>query len=141
MRNTFLLLIFSGFVVAIFLAACVNESNIKYQRYYADGSQLYKTHCANCHMDDGKGLAALIPPLTDTTYLIKNREKLVCFVVYGMKDSIVINGVDYQGVMPAEKHLAPIDLAKTLTYITNSFGNKQGIYDVTEVDKFLKSCN
>ncbi|MFC5282084.1 c-type cytochrome [Pedobacter alpinus] len=141
MRKAFLILTFSCFVLAIFLTACVNEDSIKYQRYYADGSQLYKTHCANCHMDDGKGLAALIPPLTDTTYLIKNREKLVCFIVYGMKDSIVINGIDYQGVMPAEKHLAPIDLAKTLTYITNSFGNKQGIYDVTEVDKFLKACN
>ena len=141
MRKAILVITFISFILGIFLTSCVNEDNIKYQRYYADGSQLYKTHCANCHMDNGDGLAALIPPLTDTTYLRVNREKLVCFIVYGLKDSITINGIDYQGIMPAEKHLASIDLAKTLTYITNSFGNKQGIYDVTEVDKYLKACN
>ncbi len=141
MRRAILLITFTAFVLTIFLNACVNEANIKYQRYYADGSQLYKTHCANCHMDDGKGLAALIPPLTDTAFLRTNRQKLVCYVVYGLNDSITVNGTVYQGIMPAEKHLAAIDLAKTLTYITNSFGNKQGIYDVTEVEKFLKNCN
>jgi mono/diheme cytochrome c family protein len=113
---------------------------VKYQRYYADGSQVYKVHCQNCHMADGKGLAQLIPPLTDSLYLIKNREKLVCFIVYGLNDSIKINGIVYDGKMPAEKHLAAIDLAKVLTYITNSFGNQQGIYDVKEVEKNLNNC-
>ena len=123
----------------MFISSC-GEENIKYQRYYADGSQLYKIHCQNCHMSKGEGLAELIPPLTDSTFLRKNREKLVCYVNYGLNDSIKINGVDYQGQMPAEKHLAPIDLAKTLTYITNSFGNNQGIYDVVEVQKNLTNC-
>lgn len=140
MRNYFLILVFFIVVIALLMSACVDENDIKYQRYYADGSQLYKTHCQNCHMDDGKGLASLIPPLNDTTYLKNNRKKLPCFVVYGLKDSIVINGIDYQGIMPAEKHLAAIDLAKVLTYITNSFGNKQGIYDVTEVEENVKDC-
>ncbi len=140
MRKILIPLIFCGLIVAIFLNACSEES-VKYQRYYSDGSTMYKTHCGNCHMDDGKGLEALIPPLTDTTYLKNNRDKLACFVVYGLKDSIVINGIAYQGIMPAEKHLAPIDLAKVLTYITNSFGNNQGIYDVTEVEKNLRKCN
>jgi hypothetical protein len=92
-------------------------------------------------MDDGQGLAALIPPLTDTVFLKNNREKLACFIVFGLKDSIVINGKTFDGVMPAEKHLAPIDLAKLLTYVTNSFGNKQGIYEVAEVEKNLQKCN
>jgi hypothetical protein len=92
-------------------------------------------------MDDGKGLAALIPPLTDTTYLRKNREKLACFIVYGLNDTIVVNNIEYQGQMLAEKHLAAIDLAKVLTYITNSYGNQQGIYDVTEVEAYLRNCN
>jgi hypothetical protein len=91
-------------------------------------------------MADGKGLAKLIPPLTDSTYLRKNREKLTCFIVYGLNDSIKINGIDYQTQMPAEKHLAAIDLAKVLTYITNSFGNQQGIYDVKEVEQNLNNC-
>ncbi len=125
--------------VIIFISSC-GEENIKYQRYYSDGSQLYKIHCQNCHMSNGKGLGQLIPPLTDSTFLRKNREKLVCYINYGLNDSIKINGIDYQGQMPAEKHLAAIDLAKTLTFITNSFGNNHGIYDVVEVQKNLNNC-
>ena len=140
MRKLLISTLFFGLVGMIMLNACVDEKSVKYQRYYADGSQLYKTHCANFHMDDGKGLAELIPPLTDTAFLKKNRTKLSCFVVYDLNDSIIVNGTLYNGEMPAEKHLAPIDLAKTLTYITNSFGNNQGIYDVTEVDKHLRDC-
>ncbi len=141
MRKLFIPLFFCALVMVILFNSCADEDSIKYQRYYSDGMQLYKTHCGNCHMDQGEGLAALIPPLTDSIYLKDNREKLPCFIVYGMQDSIVINGISYNEVMPAEKHLAPIDLAKVLTYITNSFGNNQGIYDVTEVDANLRKCD
>lgn len=139
MRNKIILFSIIPLVIMMFISSC-GEENIKYQRYYADGSQLYKIHCQNCHMSKGEGLAKLIPPLTDSTYLRVNRAKLVCYVNYGLNDSIKVNGIDYQGQMPAEKHLAAIDLAKTLTYITNSFGNNQGIYDVAEVEKNLNNC-
>ena len=139
MRSYILLAVLLFTISFILLSACSSQ-DVKYQRYYADGSQVYKVHCQNCHMADGKGLAQLIPPLTDSTYLRKNREKLTCFIVYGLNDSIKINGIDYQNQMPAEKHLAAIDLAKVLTYITNSFGNQQGIYDVKEVEQNLNNC-
>jgi mono/diheme cytochrome c family protein len=141
MRKSILIALFSTLIITTIVSSCVNENSIKYQRYYSDGAQLYKIHCGNCHMDDGKGLAALIPPLNDSTFLKNNRKNIPCIVVYGLSDSIKINGKDYQNVMPAEKHLAAIDLAKVLTYITNSFGNNQGIYDVTEVEKNLTDCN
>ena len=139
MRSYILLAVLLFTISFILLSACSSQ-DVKYQRYYADGSQVYKVHCQNCHMGDGNGLAKLIPPLTDSTYLRKNREKLTCFIVYGLNDSIKINGIDYQTQMPAEKHLAAIDLAKVLTYITNSFGNQQGIYDVNEVEQNLNNC-
>ena len=139
MRSYILLAVFLFTTSFILLSAC-SLQDVKYQRYYADGSQVYKVHCQNCHMGDGNGLAKLIPPLTDSTYLRKNREKLTCFIVYGLNDSIKINGINYQTQMPAEKHLAAIDLAKVLTYITNSFGNQQGIYDVNEVEQNLNNC-
>lgn len=140
MRNRFILGFTFLFISAIFISAC-SEEDINYQRYYADGSQIYKVHCENCHMKDGSGLVNIIPPLTDTTFLRKNRQQLACYIAYGLSDTITVNNVEYNGVMPAEKHLAAIDIAKVLTYITNSFGNKQGIYDVTEVQNNLnKVC-
>jgi mono/diheme cytochrome c family protein len=140
MRNYIIYSLFIVCSVATIFSACLGADSVKYQRYYADGSQVYKVHCQNCHMADGQGLAQLIPPLNDSTFLRKNRAKLACYIVYGLNDSIKINGIDYQFAMPAEKHLAPIDLAKVLTYITNSFGNKQGIFDVKEVDQNLNNC-
>ncbi|MBK0384004.1 c-type cytochrome [Pedobacter sp. SD-b] len=137
MRKTIVSVSFLLLTAAIFFSACVNEDSIKYQRYYSDGLDVYKIHCQNCHMDDGKGLAGLIPPLTDTTFLKLNRKMLASYIVYGLEDTIKIHCIEYEGKMPAEKHLASIDLAKLLTYVTNSFGNKQGIFDVKEVEKNL----
>ncbi|MFD1631053.1 c-type cytochrome [Pseudopedobacter beijingensis] len=130
------------FIIASFavLSSC-SEDEIKYQRYYSDGMTLYKDHCQSCHMADGTGLRGLIPPLTDTAFLQKNRKQLTCIIKYGLQDTIMVNGEQYSSVMPAESHLTAIDIAKILTYITNSFGNQQGIYDVTEVEENLnKFC-
>ncbi len=126
--------------ILILVSSCFNENDIKYQRYFADGSELYKIHCQNCHMQDGKGLQALIPPLTDTAFIKENRKKLPCYIAYGLKDSIMVHGKVYNEIMPPEKHLAPIDIAKVLTFISNSYGNKQGIYEVTEVNRNLNIC-
>lgn len=138
MRNQIIVSITAVLVLMILISSC-SEEEVKYQRYFADGSQLYKVHCENCHMKDGSGLANIIPPLTDTTFLSKHRDQLTCYVAYGLKDTIVVNNIEYTGEMPAETHLAAIDIAKVLTYITNSFGNKQGIYDVTEVQNNLNN--
>ena len=127
-------------VVFAIISSCGNEQSIKYTRYFSDGSQLYKTNCENCHNANGDGLAQLIPPLTDTKFLTKNRLQLPCIVVNGLSGQIVVHQQNYDFKMPASKKLAPVDVAKLLTYVTNSFGNKQGLYDVTEVEKHLKNC-
>lgn len=141
MRNRFILLAFGFFGCVFIFQACQSEQDLNYARYYTSGQQVYQQHCKNCHGDDGQGLVKLYPPLTDTTYLKNNRNKLVCFIKYGMNDTITINGVEFSEKMPAESHLANIDIAAVVTYITNSFGNKQGIYDVKDAEADLKACD
>ncbi len=131
---------FTLVVFAILLTACVNEEKVKYTRYFTDGAQLYKTNCQNCHGVNGEGLAQLIPPITDTVFLRKNRNQLACIVTYGLAETIRINGQTYNFKMPGNTNLAPIDLAKLLTFVTNSFGNKLGIYDVNEIENHLIKC-
>lgn len=132
---------FFGMLVCAFMfQACQTEQEINFARYYTNGQQVYQQHCKNCHGDSGQGLAKLYPPLTDTTYLSANRNKLACVIKFGMNEAIVINGVEFSEKMPAETHLANIDIAAVITYITNSFGNKQGIYDVKDADADLKTC-
>jgi mono/diheme cytochrome c family protein len=105
-----------------------------------NGKGLYEKNCQNCHGADGKGLGTLYPPLTDSTYLILNKNKIACIIRNGQNEEILINNISYQGQMPGNNTLADIDIAQLIVYISNSFGNKQGFYDQTQVAIDLNRC-
>lgn len=140
MRNTLTLLAFSLISAFFLLQACQSEQQLNYARYYTNGKQVYEQHCQNCHGNNGQGLANLYPPLTDTTFLKNNKSQLACIVKYGLNDTLNINGTSFTGKMPAEPDMPPIDIAAVITYITNSFGNKQGLYDVANAGAHIEDC-
>lgn len=140
MRNKVLYLIAIISCLGIVLQACKTENEITYARYYVNGKGLYETHCQNCHAADGSGLKNLYPPLTDTTYIKNNKDKLACIIKFGLNDSIMVNGQLYDGNMPSNTRLSDIDVTQILVYIGNSFGNDLGSFDMTEVSKSLKNC-
>ncbi len=141
MKNKAILVFCSIIIIFILFNSCQTEQDIIYARYYVNGKGFYEQHCQNCHSKDGLGLQALIPPLTDSIFLLKNKNKLACFVKQGMDHAIIINGKLYEGNMPAQTHLANIDIAAVITYVTNSFGNNQGLYDVKSADADLETCD
>lgn len=126
--------------VICFIGACQSEEEINYDRYYTTGKQLYESRCGNCHNNDGSGLALLYPPLTDTTYLKSNKNKLACIIKNGLNGEITVGGKTYNGQMPAQQDLSDIEIAEIITYITNSFGNNQGLKRTEDVNKDLKNC-
>lgn len=140
MKKPLTAILFISAFAAIIFNACQSEEELAYARYYVNGKGVYETHCENCHGKEGQGLGQLIPPLTDTTYLKKNRNRLACFIKYGLSEQIVVQKNTFQGKMPSDSHLMNIDVAQVITYITNSFGNKQGIYDVDEAARDLNNC-
>lgn len=121
------------------LIACQSEEELKREKYFVAGEQLYKEHCSNCHQTDGKGLAALYPPIKGSDYL-KNKEKVICLIRHGLSDSIVVNGRPYNRPMPANPQLANIDVAEIVTYIYNEWGNEKTISEVKDVSKVLDKC-
>lgn len=127
-------------LLLIFITSCQSESEIYYARYFVNGKGIYEKHCQNCHAAGGAGLGMLIPPLTDTTFLKQNKNRLSCIIKYGQSGKISVNSKIYDGTMPGEDHLSDIEIAAVITYITNSFGNKQVVYDVNDVSKDLKEC-
>jgi mono/diheme cytochrome c family protein len=135
----------SGFIIGIgllliaLIASCQSDEQVEFNRYYSGGSVIYLAHCENCHGEKGQGLQALIPPLTDTTYLKKNKTSLACYLKNGLKGEITVDGRTFEGEMPASD-LSPIEMAKVLTYITNSFGNKAGIINLQQVQVDLQKC-
>lgn len=129
MRNYFLFVLVAAFA----LAGCE-------QHPYRDGEALYKTHCANCHMDDGRGLGALIPPLADADYLKKERDQLACILIYGLVDTIVVNGQTYGEKMSGIPTLSAVEVTNILNYVNNAWGNQNGVFTLEEVRKSLEIC-
>jgi mono/diheme cytochrome c family protein len=126
-------------LLVIVLISCQSQDELEFKRYYTTGKVVYQSKCQNCHGDNGEGLSALIPPLTDSVYLQANRHQLPCIIKYGLNKPIQVHGKGYLGQMPATD-LAPVELAEVITYITNSFGNKMGVTTTLMAEEDLKGC-
>lgn len=118
-----------------------SSTRIKFDKYMIQGQNLYSSHCQNCHQKDGSGLRKLIPPLTDQQFLKNQRGQLPCHLKFGLEGEIELNSIVFNQPMPAHGDITPLEIAEILTYITNSWGNAQGIYGVGEVQSALLECN
>ncbi|MBK0381157.1 c-type cytochrome [Mucilaginibacter segetis] len=126
-------------ILLTMIVSCQSQDQLEFKRYYTSGSLIYQQRCQNCHGKNGEGLSALIPPLTDSVFLAANKQKLACFVKYGLNTEVVINGKKFEDQMPATD-LTPVELAEVLTYVTNSFGNKMGTISAEQVNAHLQQC-
>jgi len=126
-------------LLAVLIWSCQSEQAIEFDRYYSSGMGVYQTHCLNCHGAEGQGLAQLIPPLTDTVLLKKNKNSLPCIIKNGLINKITVSGKLYDGTMPPVA-LSPIEIAQVLTYVGNSFGNKLGLVNTDDVIAYVNNC-
>lgn len=104
------------------------------------GQRLYAQHCQNCHAEDGSGLGTLIPPLAGADYVLEGGPELACILRYGQQGKVTVNGVAYEGVMPANEELAPVEIRSILTYIRSAWGNDREGFSFAEINVALDSC-
>ena len=78
-------------------------------------------------MVDGKGVTGAFPPLEKTDYLKKPAKFLISLVLVGQTGPITVNGIAFNGQMPAQNYLSDEQIADALNYVRNSFGNKNTI--------------
>ncbi|MEM6736872.1 MAG: cytochrome c [Bacteroidota bacterium] len=116
-----------------------SRDKIRLKQYQVEGARLYATYCANCHQQDGKGLASLYPPLAESDYLLADLSRAACIIKNGQLGEIVVNGITYNQMMPGNA-ITNLEVAEILTYITNAWGNETGLTGVKDVDKWLKNC-
>lgn len=116
-----------------------SRTEIRLKQYKVEGAKLYATYCANCHQQDGKGLASLYPPLAESDYLMEDMARAACNIKNGLMGEIVVNGETYNQMMPGNP-VSNLEVAEILTYITNSWGNEGGLTGVKDVDKWLEEC-
>lgn len=107
-----------------------------------EGAQLYQTHCASCHGEQGQGLRRLIPPVAASDYLAPHRADLPCLIRNGQKGPVVVNGIEYNQVMPGHKQdLTDAEITNLLNFVQQSWGNQNELYTIREVTELLGPCN
>ncbi len=106
---------------------------------YITGAEIYarEAHCGTCHQANGKGLpAASFPPISKSQWATGDPERLIKLSMKGLFGPIEVEGVKYPGVVPMtpfEHLLNDKELAATLTYVRNSFGNKASVISPQQV--------
>ncbi len=84
------------------------------------GFDTYSAQCAGCHQPGGAGIAGTFPPLNgnpavqDTAYLIDT-------ILNGREGALTVDGVDYDGVMPAFSTLTDDEIDGLVAYIQGGF--------------------
>jgi mono/diheme cytochrome c family protein len=100
----------------------VDEASLK-----ARGEVVYTSVCATCHQADGKGVAGAFPPLAGSGEFFRDPARHAGIIVNGLQGEIQVQGVTYNGAMPAQGQLTDYDIAAVATYERLSWGNNEGV--------------
>ena len=118
-----------AFFLLLFAGGCRPES-------YSQGEVLYKYHCENCHMEDGSGLARLIPPLDSSRLTLSDPVKLVCLI----RNGLPANELTGQQ-MPANLKLNEVEMTNLVNFLGSKYASNPQTVIVPEVKKMLAGCH
>ncbi len=139
-RRTYLIQAIFFSLIGAMVLSCQEASEKEFSQYYTAGKSIYEARCQNCHGAKGEGLADLAPPLTDSVFMKEDKAQFACSIKHGTNRKISVHGKIYEDKMPSFPEFAPIDIAKVMVYMTNSFGNNQGFYRYEQVMSDLEKC-
>ncbi|MBX3144490.1 MAG: cytochrome c [Trueperaceae bacterium] len=89
------------------------------------GQQAYLSNCMACHQATGQGIPGAFPPLAEHAaelYAADGGEYLLHVVLFGLQGQIAVNGMNYNGFMPAWPQLSDEQIASILNHIVTKLG-------------------
>lgn len=101
------------------------------------GKAIYASTCQACHQADGKGIPNAFPPLAGSDYFASDPTKVIRVVTHGLQGEVTVNGKKFNGIMPKQS-LSDNQISSVVTYVLNSFGNKGGEVNPSDVEKARK---
>lgn len=113
------------------------------QKVYELGAAVYQreSHCATCHLADGRGNGVVYPSLVGSPWVNGSEERLIKMALHGLWGKLVVHGKTYdpaRGVPPmtAFKNLLnDEELAAVLTFVRNTWGNNSSTISAETVRK------
>ena len=87
----------------------------------SDGQEIYNDFCSQCHLEDGKGVRGIYPPLAKSDFLT-DIDRTISSIKYGLKGPITVNGEKYNSMMVSQG-LDDEEISDVVNYILNSWGN------------------
>jgi len=98
------------------------------------GKAVYETYCGLCHGSDGLGKPGQAPELAGSEWVAKDITSLARIPLAGLNGPIQVKGSDWNlSMAPMGASLSDVDLSAVLTYIRESWGNKNGAVSVDEM--------
>jgi nitrite reductase (NO-forming) len=99
----------------------------------AAGRASFQSTCGACHQPDGKGVPNVFPPLAQSDLLKADPKRAITIALNGLSGALTVNGQSFNGVMPPMGHLSDDQLANTITYVLNEWGNPGGQVQPREI--------
>lgn len=94
----------------------------------AKGKAVFLRACASCHQANGAGVKGVFPPLTDRAIIGGDPVRLIRIVLHGLQGPVEVEGVRYDGVMPAHgASLKDHEIANLLTYMRRTWGGDAAV--------------
>ena len=106
------------------------------QESLLDGQEIYNDFCAQCHLEDGKGVKGIYPPLAKSDFLI-DINQTIHSIKYGLKGPIIVNGDKYNSIMVSQG-LDDEEISDVVNYILNSWGNSTNKIITEEIVESIK---
>jgi mono/diheme cytochrome c family protein len=99
----------------------------KFLQSYHRGKKIYEVNCFSCHGNDGEGLLDMGPPLAKSDWVTGSPDVISKIILKGMEGEITVAGKKYMPKIPMmafESTMTDEQIADTITYIRNSWGNE-----------------
>lgn len=117
----------------------INLSRI--QTNVAPEALLYNTYCSACHQQDGMGDQARFPPLSQSEWVIGDKEILIGIILNGQEGEMQVLDRMYNNVMPKHDFLTDAQIANILSYIRTNFNNNASKITAQEVGNVRAKIN
>ncbi|MCC8392280.1 cytochrome c [Paraburkholderia sp. MMS20-SJTR3] len=106
------------------------------------GFNVYRSFCASCHHDDGRGVPNVFPALAGNPSVIsEDTTSLIRLLVEGGNSPATLSGPPRQNMPGFATTLADVQIAQVLTYIRGAWGNNAQSVTANDVATLRKELH